>query len=471
MYNNQPEKYVSTVFAFGEKGQFSATSAAFIRSLTAPGGATAVSTEFAIVIPRNGTLKNLFWSAEGSTLTATGNKITVYVNGSPTGLMVTWNAAIKAGSNTSNFIPVLAGDKVSIYIQLATGQTGKIISQPRASVELEVDDTNPNPWDLTGTVVSYLGGKVGIGSNNPLAELHVRNAISGATAGLFETTSNGKLVSGNVGGIEKFNVDGNGNMYTAGKVGIGNNNPLTELDVNGTIQTQNIKITSGAANGLVLTSDINGNGTWQAIGGAQSTIDGSGTVNAIPLFLGATTLDDSNIFQDGGNIGIGTSTPQTALDVNGAISGFGIVPIGSIIAWHKSLFASPILPEGWLECNGSVINDIASPFNGMTIPNLNNEGRFLRGSNNSGTLQDDAVQAHKHNESGHSHIVSVNGHGQAGGYGNYGTSYNGNADISTSAAYVDLGNPVDSGTGAGTVRIANETRSINMSVVWIMRIK
>ena len=61
-----------------------------------------------------------------------------------------------------------------------------------------------------------------------------------------------------------------------------------------------------------------------------------------------------------------------------------IVPIGSIIAWVKSMAGIPPLPDGWVECNGQTLSDPESPLSGEVMPNLNGEGRFLRGSTSSG---------------------------------------------------------------------------------------
>ena len=59
------------------------------------------------------------------------------------------------------------------------------------------------------------------------------------------------------------------------------------------------------------------------------------------------------------------------------------VPIGSIMAWHKSFPNTPSLPAGWVECNGQILNEPGSPYDGQTIPDLNgalsNVQRFIRG--------------------------------------------------------------------------------------------
>jgi hypothetical protein len=44
------------------------------------------------------------------------------------------------------------------------------------------------------------------------------------------------------------------------------------------------------------------------------------------------------------------------------------VPVGTVIAWYPPPNTS--LPPGFVYCNGEVINDPDSPFNGMPAPNL-----------------------------------------------------------------------------------------------------
>ncbi len=50
---------------------------------------------------------------------------------------------------------------------------------------------------------------------------------------------------------------------------------------------------------------------------SNATPTGGGTTNFIPLWTSATTLGNSVLFQTGGNVGVGTTTPAETLDVNG----------------------------------------------------------------------------------------------------------------------------------------------------------
>ncbi|MFA5859587.1 MAG: hypothetical protein WC955_11060 [Elusimicrobiota bacterium] len=177
-----------------------------------------------------------------------------------------------------------------------------------------------------------------------------------------------------------------------------------------------------------------------------------------------TTIDDNISIDNGtiyalagsGNVGIGISTPTAKLDVAGAIAGFGIVPIGSITAWHKSKTGTPALPAGWAECNGQVISDPESPYDGTTVPNLNTQvysggrGMYLRGGLTSGTTNSS---------------TSI---------GDNGTKYHFALDASTyyGCAYLSA---TDAETGSGplygTSRVSRNVQVTAMTVVWIIRIK
>jgi len=128
-----------------------------------------------------------------------------------------------------------------------------------------------------------------------------------------------------------------------------------------------------------------------------------------------------------------------------------ITPIGTIMAWHKSLggaSGTPSLPEGWVQCDGQTLSDSESVYDGEVIPNLNGGARFLRGSATSGTEQAPSA------------VTALGGTGS-------GETFVEDNDGTRSTAF-SQGRSV---TGAGTPITAYKTRPINMSVVWIIRIK
>jgi hypothetical protein len=59
------------------------------------------------------------------------------------------------------------------------------------------------------------------------------------------------------------------------------------------------------------------------------TLSGGGTKDYVPLWLSPTKLGNSKLFQTGGKIGIGTTTPTATLDVNGAINAATSYHLGS----------------------------------------------------------------------------------------------------------------------------------------------
>jgi hypothetical protein len=125
-----------------------------------------------------------------------------------------------------------------------------------------------------------------------------------------------------------------------------------------------------------------------------------------------------------------------------------------------NIYATPKLPDGWLECDGSTISDGDSPYNGATLPDINGDERFLRGYYISGANTNDSFQGHHHTTerrtgSGSSTVFSTE---------NTGTAAHG------VTALVIATDPKTDGTN-GTPRTGDETKPISMTVVYIMRIK
>ena len=186
-----------------------------------------------------------------------------------------------------------------------------------------------------------------------------------------------------------------------------------------------------------------------------------------------------------------------------------MVPIGAIIAWHKDFANTPALPGRFVECNGQTLSDADSPYNGQTIPDLNGNARFLRGSGTSGTNQAEATKAPStafttgNQSASHTHTTNIGAITSGGRSVDHTHDTEGTNQMTTAgvrdggsfdAYVVDTGTPTTGNSSAdhthshthGNKTSGNqsadhthsitgggdaETRPINMSVVWIMRVK
>ena len=113
----------------------------------------------------------------------------------------------------------------------------------------------------------------------------------------------------------------------------------------------------------------------------------------------------TNNFSSGVNTSFYTELNENNTDIENEFNGVSptpntlthIAPIGSVVAWLKSLTNTPSLPDGWVECNGQTISDAESVYDGVTIPDLNasaGTARFLRGATTSGSTG--GSETHKH---------------------------------------------------------------------------
>jgi hypothetical protein len=89
----------------------------------------------------------------------------------------------------------------------------------------------------------------------------------------------------------------------------------------------------------------------------------------------------------------------SAADFNTTLQGV-YCPIGSVIAWAKTLWGGT-LPAAWVECNGQVLSDATSPYNGQTVPDLNGSNYFLRGNSTSGGTGGNATHTHEFDYDNH----------------------------------------------------------------------
>jgi hypothetical protein len=127
-----------------------------------------------------------------------------------------------------------------------------------------------------------------------------------------------------------FFTNANYRLYitTAGNVGIGTNNPLTKLEVNGNASLTgaqptfvgNIRITDNptvvnATGGLeFFTSNFASGYGWKI-----ASIDSSGVQLTFATRQNSATWSEQMRIDAGGNVGIGTSSPSNKLQVNGSL--------------------------------------------------------------------------------------------------------------------------------------------------------
>lgn len=121
-------------------------------------------------------------------------------------------------------------------------------------------------------------------------------------------------------------------------------------------------------------------------------------------------------------------------------------PVGAVTGWLKNLTNTPALPSGWVECNGQVLSDAESVYNGVTLPSLNTTNLFLRGNATSGTTGGTAT---------HNHAIPT------------GTRF----EFSTSGGSSGTRPKADSTSSGDHVVSTVNNEPPYYNIVWIMRIK
>lgn len=95
--------------------------------------------------------------------------------------------------------------------------------------------------------------------------------------------------------------------------------------------------------------------------------------------IGANETNDGFGLWSGWNYGLGYSdvtqkvnSNSTDKEIPSAKAVFDSIPIGTIQAYYGRAYDLTI-PDGWMLCDGSIINDEKSPLNGKTLPDMRNK--------------------------------------------------------------------------------------------------
>jgi Chaperone of endosialidase len=165
------------------------------------------------------------------------------------------------------------------------------------------------------------GDNVALGTDALRTNDNYQNIAVGSMAGA-ENNGLGNVFLGNGAGQNEL---GNNQLY------ISNSNTITPLikgdfatkkvAINDNLEVKNIQLTNGANNGYLLQSDASGNATWvnpTTLTNENDPKVASSITNSVAKWNG-TVLTDSQITDNGTNVGVGTTSPSSKLEVNGDV--------------------------------------------------------------------------------------------------------------------------------------------------------
>jgi len=258
-------------------------------------------------------------------------------------LVVTGGAGGATSYSTGTVIGGAAGE-----ITITGGTGGAITGTPTTGI------------GGTGGGLTLLAGDGGAGTTNGGVGGYVEvqggtggNGTSGGTAGYSALKGGNAGSTGNAGGGNVFIVPGIGNgtgksgttfigvspSYTiSGNTVIGNtsDNYTNLLQVNGSvnINKDSLAITTGKKWKVMIDT-----ATGNLVRDSTTGVTGTGTNNYISKWnnAGGTTLGNSQIFDNGTNVGFNTATPSFLLDVNGVarIRGTNMLVFGDASGTYK----------------------------------------------------------------------------------------------------------------------------------------
>ncbi|HOZ52455.1 MAG TPA: hypothetical protein PLU17_11390 [Chitinophagaceae bacterium] len=238
----------------------------------------------------------------------------------------------------------------------------------RSAFRIQNEDSTLGEINFVKFGKSYGGTFMGISRNN-MAGI---NSLTGP----FVLNCGGDMIFGNSLTVSPFTQTPRMTINgTTGNVGFGL--PLggvaaARVEVNG-----QIKINGGAPGlGKVLTSDANGLATWQTpTGGGSGSV--SGTTNYLAKFTSGTAVGNSQIFDNGTSVGIGTITPGAKLEVAGQVKITGGTPgLGKVLTSDANGLAdwqTPSNSSPWIVSGNNIYNSNTA---NVGVGNINPQSRL-----------------------------------------------------------------------------------------------
>jgi len=240
-----------------------------------------------------------------------------------------------AGSGTANSI-VLANSDTTVVSQFDDFVALGGVSNTGGSFTIASSEADGS---LTLTSDLDVGGNTTLG--DAAADSLTINATMGADKATFQNTADsttGFQVLDADGGVPVLNVD-----TTNERIGIGTNAPVASLDiVSGNVlldKSQSFAWGSSSANTAIRADDAP---AWLSARNNVMTFDtyGTGTVTDGAYVFRTNSVNLMTIEGDTGNVGIGTATPKSKLDVEGSVA------IGATYSGTTAAPANGLLVEG-----------------------------------------------------------------------------------------------------------------------------
>lgn len=187
-----------------------------------------------------------------------------------------------------------------------------------------------------------------------------------------------------------------------------------------------------------------------------------GTLIAALVAAGGTIFGSCQAARIGLDVDDVKAAKEEIFDAQASLSDLATLPVGSIVAWHNVNLPeqNQKLPYGWVRCSGPIGQDQDEYIEGAkidlaTLPDLNRESRFLRGGERSGDFEKATLVANNPNSSLHVFSDTVR-------------EGDGDRALPVSGWHGDELQPQRSLQQGFRF---SKTRPINMSVVWIIRVK
>ena len=238
---------------------------------------------------------------------------------------LTFGKSVYGAFDSEDFYRIKFQDQGGIHNDVGIGQT--------ASGSMGFNITAGNSFifnnGTSGEIARFNGTGLGIGTNNPGAKLQVNGSTSDTSANafiarnssstsLFSIRNDGRVdvASGAIvhsgGGYANTSTN---DSYFTGKLGIGTTSPSYKLDAAGEIKSDGYRIDLSATTQRAITST-----------GTDSIQFGDAGVNEFKFKNAAGT---SMIINSSGDVGIGTTSPNEKLHVDGTSRFNGDIHVGS----------------------------------------------------------------------------------------------------------------------------------------------